>query len=238
MAQTFSSRGFTLALGLFVAVLAVYAVFQSPFFRLASVEVIGAETLSAAAIAEWTGLEMGANLLELDVRAIGDAIRLHPQVKEARVRRKLPASLLVELEERVPVAYLSGGEAFWAIDGDGVALFETPTLSSSRPLITVDIALALQPGDKIEHPGLALAVEFARALSAKGLASLSEVHATSEGLTAYTRDGISISLGGDGEMAEKARMMEELLDQIQRRQLSVAHIDLRHPRSPVFRDKR
>jgi len=238
VAQTFSSKGYTLASGLFVAVLAVYAVFQSPLFRLASVEVVGAESLSAAELVEWTGLKMGVNLLDLDMHAIGEAIRSHPRVKEARVRRKLPASLRVELVERRPVAYLSAGDTFWVIDGEGVALYETATMSPSRPLITVDSALEMQAGQTVEHPALGRALEFARSLSTRGLANLSEVHATSEGVMAYTRDGISISLGADGDMGDKARVMEELLDQIQRRQLSVAHIDLRHPKSPVFRDKR
>ena len=75
VAHTFSSRGFTLALGLFVAVLAVYAVFQSPLFRLTTIVVAGAEHLSAADVSEWTGLEMGANLLEVDVRAVQEALR-------------------------------------------------------------------------------------------------------------------------------------------------------------------
>jgi len=237
-AQAFSNKGFTLASGLFVAVLAAYALFQSPFFRLAAVEVVGAESLSAADIAAWTGLEMGENLLELDMRAISEAIHSHPQVKEARVRRKLPAALRVELVERRPVAYLAAGDAFWAVDGEGVALFETAALTSSRPLITVDAPLTPAAGKVVDHPGLGRALEFARSLSAKGLANLSEIHAASDAVTAYTRDGISISLGGDGSMSDKARVLEELLDEIQRRQLSVAHIDLRHPKSPVFRDKR
>ena len=146
VAHTFSSRGFTLALGLFVAVLAAYAVFQSPLFRLTTIVVAGAEHLSAADVSEWTGLEMGANLLEVDVRAVQEALRAHPQVKDARVRRKLPASLVVELEERRPVAYLLAGEEFWALDGDGVALFRTEAMPVSLPLITVDEELAPRPG--------------------------------------------------------------------------------------------
>lgn len=238
VAHTFSSRGFTLALGLFVAVLAVYAVFQSPLFRLTTIVVAGAEHLSAADVSEWTGLEMGANLLEVDVRAVQEALRAHPQVKDARVRRKLPASLVVELEERRPVAYLLAGEEFWALDGDGVALFRTEAMPVSLPLITVDEELAPRAGHRVEHPALAKAVEFAGALRPEGLASLSEVHVTREGVAAYTRDGISVALGTDGDMSDRAYVMQELLAEIERRRLPVSHIDLRHPKTPVFRDKR
>ena len=90
----------------------------------------------------------------------------------------------------------------------------------------------------MEHPALAKAVEFAGALSPEGLASLSEVHVTREGVAAYTRDGISVALGTDGDMSDRAYVMQELLAEIERRRLPVSHIDLRHPKTPVFRDKR
>ena len=83
----------------------------------------------------------------------------------------------------------------------------------------------------VEDPRLPLALELPGALSVKTLASLSEVHVTGDGLIAYTRDGISISLGGDSQMDERARVLEGLLDQIQTRRLSVAHIDLRHAKA-------
>lgn len=238
MAQTFSNKGYTVALGLFVAVLAVYAVFQSPLFQLQKIDLVGGERLSASDILTWTGLTLGQNLFDLDTTAIAEELRRHPMVADAQVRRKLPASLEVHVDERQPVAFVSIGDSFWAVDAEAIALFESVGLTLPLPLVTLDAELEPVAGARIEHSRLPTALEFAAGLSVKVLAGLSEVHVTGDGVTAYTRDGISISLGNDGQMAEKARVLEGLLDQVQARRLSVAHIDLRHPKSPVFRDKR
>lgn len=238
VAQTFSGKGYSAALGLFVAVLALYAAFQSPLFQLQRIDVVGGERLTDREVLTWTGLSLGQNLFDLDTTAIEQALLDHPLVASASVSRRLPATLRVVVDERQPVAYLSAGGSVWAIDGEAIALFESPTVTLPLPLITLDDQVEPQPGAPVEHPRLHLALAFARGLSLKGLANLSEVHVTGEGIVAYTRDGISISLGSDGEMGEKARVLEGLLDQIQARRLAVAHIDLRHPKSPVFRDKR
>lgn len=238
MAQTFSSKGYTAALGLFFVVLAAYSIFQSPLFQLQQIDLVGAERLTEADVLTWTGLTLGENLFDLDTVSIAQRLRLHPMVADARVSRRLPATLRVDLDERRPVAFVSTGNSFWAVDAQQIALFESEALTLALPLVTLDADLKPTAGRRIEDPRLPLALEFAGALSVKTLASLSEVHVTGDGLIAYTRDGISISLGGDSQMDERARVLEGLLDQIQTRRLSVAHIDLRHPKSPVFRDKR
>lgn len=238
MAQSFSGKGYTVALGLFVAVLATYAVFQSPLFQLQRIDVVGGERLSGADVLTWTGLSLGQNLFDLDTETIEKELLRHPLVANVTVSRRLPATLQVVVDERKPVALLSVGGGLWAIDAEAIALFESTSLTLTLPLITLDANLQPEAGSAVNHPRLHLALSFVRGLSLKGLASLSEVHVTDEGLVAYTRDGISISLGNDGEMSEKARVLEGLLDQIQARRLAVAHIDLRHPKSPVFRDKR
>lgn len=238
VARTYSTKGYSAALGLFFAVLAAYSVFQSPLFQLQRIDLVGAERLSAADVLAWTGLSLGENLFDLDTVAVAQALRTHPMVADARVSRKLPAALRVQLDERRPVAYVSAGDAFWAVDASAVALFQSEALTQALPLVTLETVPEPQAGRPIEDARLPLALEFAGALSVRTLASLSEVHVTGDGLMAYTRDGISISLGADGQMAEKARVLEGLLDQVQARRLSVAHIDLRHPKSPVFRDKR
>ena len=184
MAQTFSNKGYTVALGLFVAVLAVYAVFQSPLFQLQKIDLVGGERLSASDILTWTGLTLGQNLFDLDTTAIAEELRRHPMVADAQVRRKLPASLEVHVDERQPVAFVSIGDSFWAVDAEAIALFESVGLTLPLPLVTLDADLEPVAGARIEHSRLPTALEFAAGLSVKVLAGLSEVHVTGDGVTA------------------------------------------------------
>ena len=70
------------------------------------------------------------------------------------------------------------------------------------------------------------------------MALLSEVRLDRDGVLAYTEDRATVRLGAEGDMAERARVLEGLLQQIGARRLSVAEIDLRHPKNPVFTEKR
>src|SRR5690606_41253262 len=70
VAQTFSSKGYTAALGLFFVVLAAYSIFQSPLFQLQQIDLVGAERLTEADVLTWTGLTLGENLFDLDTVSI------------------------------------------------------------------------------------------------------------------------------------------------------------------------
>lgn len=70
--------------------------------------------LTPSWLSEYTGLAPGANVLSLDVAAVRTHLETHGQVADAHVRLELPDRLVVELEERTPIArarvQFAGGE--------------------------------------------------------------------------------------------------------------------------------
>lgn len=231
-------RGFNIALGLFLCLLAVYSLFQSPLFEVQEVEVEGARQLTEEQVALVTGIRAGENLFALDLAAARRRLEALPVVERAEVRRAFPGRVVVSIRERMPVAYLSTDAGFWALDGEGVALFVDDGLALSVPIVTATPQPVPAAGERVEAPHLAAALDFIRALSAEGRAVLVEVRLGPEGVVAYTEDRITVRLGSDGDMSERAWIFEGLLQQFASWGRQVAEVDLRHPKSPVFIEKR
>ncbi len=94
---------------------------RSPVFALRQVEITGHVTLDPDVLRALSGLEMGCNLFELDVREVGTRIEQHPRIRRAVVTRRPPDRLSVRVIERVPVAQILS-DAWYEIDGSGVVL--------------------------------------------------------------------------------------------------------------------
>lgn len=238
MADTYSNKAFTIALGLFVLLLASYAFLQSPFFALEKIELMGHNYLSETDVLEAGEINYGTNLIEIDVRSVSRALRELPVVADVRVSRRLPSTLVLRISERTPVAYVSGERGFWTIDGDGKVLYRSDALTRALPLITAKPALTTNAGDTLDTPHLLAALRFAEALTIKGQTQLTEIHASSDGITAFTTDRITVNLGVSGDMSEKATVLEALLARAAQGNLAISHVDVRHPRSPVVEEKR
>lgn len=238
MPDTFRSRGFTLALALFVGLLGAYAVLQSPLFSLQTVELAGARRLTSDDVLLETGIRPGTHLFSIDLRRAARLLEQHPLIEGVSLRRRIPSTLVVRVEERTPVAYLALEGSLWMIDAGAIPVLQAPAPVEPLPLITLGIPVRVEPGVPIDLPPLLSALEFTGALPPDALALLSEVHVSGDGLTAFTRDAIVIDLGAGEAAEEKATVFGGLLDQLRDRNVPVSRIDLRHPKSPVIRQKR
>jgi cell division protein FtsQ len=89
--------------------------------RLREVAVRGHERLTAPQVARAAGLRSGMPLLEVDSEAVEAQLREHPWILRARASRLPPSKLLLEVEERTPVALARIGEAatLYLVDDSG-----------------------------------------------------------------------------------------------------------------------
>jgi cell division protein FtsQ len=96
------------------------------FFRVKHVEIIGARYIQARDILDRLRVDTLASVWDptapLEARVAG-----HPLVREVRVGRRLPGTLVIRLVEHVPVALVPTANGFRAYDERGVALPIDPT---------------------------------------------------------------------------------------------------------------
>ncbi len=116
-----ASAGVSLvALGWFAAPAALRRV---PFFRVRQIELVGVRNLAPDVVIAALRLGPEASVFT-DTRILADRVRGVPGVAEARVVRRLPAALAVELTEVEPAALVPGsrGASLVAVDAAGRAL--------------------------------------------------------------------------------------------------------------------
>lgn len=73
-------------------------------FRVTRVEVNGVRYLSAAAAVEAAGIDAAANIFD-DPSPWLEQLRVHPLVTDVRLQRRMPGTLVLNIDEAVPVAF-------------------------------------------------------------------------------------------------------------------------------------
>lgn len=107
--------------------------------KLDRIEVIGLERLNEQEIINTASVPMSANLMKLDKDSIAARINAHPSVRQSRVITSLPGKLKIIVEERQPLALVTGAKAMLT-DGDGflfplienVEVIDLPILQSKK----------------------------------------------------------------------------------------------------------
>ncbi len=108
--------------------------------RIESVRVSGNQTLPAAELLAAAGLRTGGSLLTLDLQAARAQLVRHPRVRTAALRRRLPGSVEVEVEERVPCAVVRAGRDL-LVDAEGAVLGAAGAPGGGLPVLAgVEVA--------------------------------------------------------------------------------------------------
>ena len=94
---------------------------QLSFFRVRKVEIIGARYVSVGDVIDRLRVDTTASIWD-PTGPLEARLASHPQLRRVRVRRKLPGTLVVDVEENLPVALVSTNDGLTAYDARGVAL--------------------------------------------------------------------------------------------------------------------
>jgi cell division protein FtsQ len=182
-----------LALCLFVGMAAYRHATTSPYFAVTSLEVLGTRLLEKRAVLEAAGLVEGVNIFAVKASEVERKLAGEPWIAEARVRRRLPRSVTIEVVERRAVAtaifdvpYLvdDTGRVFkrWA-PGDPVPApiitgFAREEFATDEPSVTAEMRDAISLAVRYREAGL------------ERPAPLAEVHREVDG-------GLSLVVGED-----------------------------------------
>lgn len=92
-------------------------VFMGFAFGVERIEVEGSwRMLKAAEVAKLSGVEAGDNLFWISVEGIHDKLDDEPWIKEVAVRRRLPDTLCIYVEEHEPVAIVASNDFYFVSD--------------------------------------------------------------------------------------------------------------------------
>ena len=177
-----------------------------------------------------------SNIWLLDTGAIARRVETIPYVLTAHVHRALPATVRVEIAERIPDGCVRTD------DGAELTIDATRRVLERGCLAAAVVYLARavddsDPGTFINDPELALLQKDARVLAASGEPLTDFSHDKYGQLEARLADGIRVRFGDEEDLDRKLRLIGPVLASIGNRLAGVTAIDLRAPSTPVVERK-
>ncbi len=129
------------------------------FFRVRRVEIDGARYVSPDEIVSRLRIDTTQSLFD-DVGPLEKRVRQHPSVRDVRIERKLPGTLLVKITENLPVAFVQAASGLVVVDAAGRSLPVNPaTADVDLPVLATRDTLTLRVLGEVREQAPAL---FAR----------------------------------------------------------------------------
>lgn len=216
-------------------------VYYSPQVLLArpeQIEVTGNHFVSRDAVVQVFFADRGRSVLRVPLEERRRALEVMPWVRAASVARIWPNRVRVEFEERVPVAFLRSGTELMLVDLDGVIL-ERPAGESFHFPIVTGLSESLPRDDRKRRMGVydqflkdlqLVRAGAAEKVSEVDLSDAKDLRAVLTGLGSGSAVTVHF---GEGDFANKYRLLVENFAQWQASAGRVESVDLRYQRQIV-----
>lgn len=123
----------------------------SLFFKISTVTIVGKSVYKPEKIVEVSGITVGDNLFRVDEGELSEALSTRlPYIKGATIKRKLPDTLVIEIESTKGIACVENNKSYIILDSQGKVLEKTAELKESLPVIKNVSVKAADEGSVIE----------------------------------------------------------------------------------------
>lgn len=204
---------------------------EDPLFRVREVEVKGCQKIPRETLLSMARLEGMPNLFRLRLKEVVKRLELHPWIESVSARKVFPSKLMIEIEERRPMAILQLEDPYY-IDGKGVVFSPVGDKDGYNfPFLTGLSREALENHSEEAKELIRKALELlftAEKMKAAPLAEISEIHIEgARGLHCFSKEeGIEVIMGW-GDYSEKLRRLSLVWADLGRRGISATAIDCR-----------
>ncbi len=147
-------------------------------FSVQDVRISGVLSISQDTIQTLIGDVTDQGMFDLDLEALAERVNQHSRVQHTVIRRRLPSTLMVDVQERREIMLVVSSGKLLGVDREGVVLGEpNPGWPLDAPVVT-GYHGKLNPGEMVEDPGLLSALTWARHASNRPLVGdwISEMH--------------------------------------------------------------
>lgn len=217
--------------------LAVAAFPRSTFFQVREVAVSGARQISVPQVIALSGMHAGDLLFAVPAEDVAARVTRHPRVAAAQVHVTPGGRVQIAITERAPYAAVLRADTYVLIDPSGVAI-EARGDPAGLPVIRVD-GLALpwvRLGDHLPDARVEQALAILQELPAEIVGPGMQLRLDTGGdFSLVTPDALTVRLGQEHGLADRAGVLPDLLSAVRRRGLSVEYIDIRYGGNVVLR---
>lgn len=130
----------------------LYFMLSSSFFDVQGINVESNSYYTKEQIISKAGARTGDNIFGVNTKKFKEALLKDPYIKNARVKRTLPGTVVIIVEERSESAGVPYADMFVILDKDGLVLRKT-NAEPKLPLITGVVIKTMEEGSPLEVEG-------------------------------------------------------------------------------------
>lgn len=211
----------------FVAVAAA-AVAYLPVFKLGAIDVLGNHYISTEDICRIAGVYKGQHMFQVETGKATQNLRKDLRIEQAVVKRTFPNGIIIELEERRPVACVACEFGFLDLDRNGMVLnaYRVRHLQTIPLLVGVEVR-DMYIGDNVQDEQTKLALEYLSLLDNQTLSQIVEMNlANPQYVVARTTNAAEIRLGVLDRLEDKAHNTQSFVADLRVTQKPIQFIDL------------
>lgn len=209
--------------GLFQAILfllvvsaASAAVFYLPFFKVQSISVSGNGYVSTADVCRIAGIYRGQHLLQVETDTAARTLMKDLRIEQASVRRVFPNGLMVEIEERRPIASIACEYGFLDLDRQGMVL-NAHRQRSDRVIPLLD-GITVQDcyiGDRVGEVTVQGALTYLSGLNDAELGQIIKLQLSDpEKVVGYTANAVELRIGRLERLDQKIATTKDFLQEL------------------------
>ena len=199
------------------------------YFRVREVEVEGGRKIPKETLLSLTVMKGMPNLFSVRLKEVVKRLESHPWIEQVRVRKVFPDKILIQIDERKPMAIVQLEELYY-IDTKGEIFSSVGDRDEYNYPYLTGLTRRVLEKDPVEAKRLiAKALEFLRIVGQEKLAPLgeiSEIHMEEVfGIHFFTKaEGVEIKMGWE-DFGEKLRRLSLIWLDLRKRGFSAASID-------------
>lgn len=198
-------------------------------FRVREVEVEGSRKLSRETLLSLTVMEGMPNLFSVDLKKVVKRLESHPWIEQVSVRKVFPNKILIQVEERKPMAIIQLGELYY-IDTQGEIFSPVGDRDEYNYPYLTGLTRPFLEKEPVEAKRMIMkALELLKIVEQEKrspLKELSEIHMERTfGIQCVTKaEGVEVRMGWD-HFGEKLERLSLIWSDLRKRGFSAVFID-------------
>lgn len=214
---------------LLVAFVILLVFIYAPIFTLKEIRISGVKYLTHDDIVRICDVSYGMPLFSIETDDIARRLVSDLRIEDTVVRRSLPGYLDITITERLPVATITTGNYYLAVDGRGIVIdaYGAPKFSEIPNIKGMDFK-NLFIGDEIKDESMNRIFEFLKIIDPKYLKEIKELEYRDGTIIGETTAGVFIRLGDLSNMETKVRMTENFLEDFKRSPIPAEYVDFKY----------
>lgn len=224
--------------------IATYYILSLPIWKIQEVKVTGTNMLSAEEIRDLSGIPLSENLFLTSFSRTRNNLRKISAILDFKIYRIPPATVLIKIAERKPIAVIIFKGRSVIVDEDGAILNRNPNLTLNVPnLEELPVISGIGTGEvvgeekvdpKLSHLISGVIIELSSLLGSRRIQL--ELGGF-EKISFLLDDMLRVKVGRDENIKRKMEVFKALMPVIANRWDQVEYVDVRYPDNPVIKYK-